>query len=64
MIQEYGRVSPSEMFHVFNMGLGMLLILSPDNAAKAKALQPELITVGQMVEGPSQVTIKRSEKRF
>ncbi|MEM7336572.1 MAG: phosphoribosylformylglycinamidine cyclo-ligase [Chloroflexota bacterium] len=57
MIQEYGRVAPEEMRHVFNMGLGMLVILSPDNAAKAKALLPELMTVGQMVEGPSTVTM-------
>jgi phosphoribosylformylglycinamidine cyclo-ligase len=35
LIQEQGRVDPLEMYRVFNMGMGMVLFLSPDDAARA-----------------------------
>jgi phosphoribosylaminoimidazole synthetase len=35
LIQERGRIDPLEMYRVFNMGIGMVLILSPDDAARA-----------------------------
>ena len=35
LIQERGRVDPLEMYRVFNMGMGMVLFLSPDDAARA-----------------------------
>jgi phosphoribosylformylglycinamidine cyclo-ligase len=31
MIQSVGEVSSSEMFNVFNMGIGMMLVVSPDD---------------------------------
>jgi phosphoribosylamine--glycine ligase/phosphoribosylformylglycinamidine cyclo-ligase len=35
LIQERGQVDPLEMYRVFNMGMGMVLFLSPDDAARA-----------------------------
>jgi phosphoribosylamine--glycine ligase/phosphoribosylformylglycinamidine cyclo-ligase len=35
LIQERGQVDPLEMYRVFNMGIGMVLFLSPDDAARA-----------------------------
>jgi len=35
LIQERGRVDPLEMYRVFNMGMGMVLFLSPADAARA-----------------------------
>ena len=35
LIQERGRVDPPEMYRVFNMGMGMVLFLSPADAARA-----------------------------
>jgi len=32
LIQDRGNVDPDEMFRVFNMGIGMVLICTPDNA--------------------------------
>jgi len=35
LIQERGRIDPLEMYRVFNMGVGMVLFLSPDHADRA-----------------------------
>ncbi len=53
LIQEVGRVPPTEMPHVFNMGLGMLVIIPAKDAAKAQTVlgaQP-VYRVGEMVAG-------------
>jgi phosphoribosylformylglycinamidine cyclo-ligase len=33
-MQERGRVPQAEMYQVFNMGIGMAVIVAPDDAAK------------------------------
>ena len=35
LIQRTGRIDDHEMAHVFNLGLGMLVIVSPEEAANA-----------------------------
>jgi phosphoribosylformylglycinamidine cyclo-ligase len=57
LIQSVGGIDPAEMVHVFNMGLGMLVILPAEQAAAAQALVPELAVVGEMVAGPAEVHI-------
>jgi phosphoribosylformylglycinamidine cyclo-ligase len=52
-----GGIDPAEMVHVFNMGLGMLVIVPAEQAAAAQALVPELAEVGEMVAGPAEVHI-------
>ena len=51
-IQSRGRVAADEMWATFNMGLGMILVMDPKDAA------PELV-VGQVVEqkGPERVQL-------
>jgi phosphoribosylformylglycinamidine cyclo-ligase len=52
LIQQAGRVPADEMFHAFNMGLGMLLVLSPAQLEAARqTLGAELLAVGEVVEG-------------
>lgn len=52
LIQGLGSVSDDEMFHVFNMGLGMLIVLAPDAAERAHAALPgQLYAVGQVTDG-------------
>lgn len=34
VIEKYGKVAREEMFHVFNMGIGMTAIVAPDHAKK------------------------------
>jgi len=49
LIQRLGRVADEEMFRVFNMGIGMILILSPDQADRALAVLPEAVVIGRAV---------------
>lgn len=58
LIQERGDVSAEEMFQVFNMGLGMLVIVPADHAVAATSALPELYWVGEIVAGPRSVTIE------
>ncbi len=51
LIQAAGRVPDAEMFRVFNMGLGMLLVYAPEEAARVKALLPQARRVGEVVAG-------------
>lgn len=52
LIQRLGDVSQAEMDHVFNMGLGMLVVLPPSDLARAQsALAGDSYVVGEMVRG-------------
>jgi phosphoribosylamine--glycine ligase / phosphoribosylformylglycinamidine cyclo-ligase len=57
LIQQQGRVSDAEMFRVFNMGLGMIIIIAARDLEKAQHLMLELRTVGRLVAGQKVVTI-------
>ena len=59
LIQRRGQVADAEMFHVFNMGLGMLVITPPDQVAEARAALPEpLYVVGEITAGDGTVDIR------
>ncbi len=49
LIQREGNVSDDEMFHVFNMGLGMVLVCARGDVEKVRSLVPEALPVGQIV---------------
>ncbi|BCA85991.1 phosphoribosylformylglycinamidine cyclo-ligase [Enterococcus saigonensis] len=53
VMQEYGQIDHDEMFEIFNMGIGMVLALSPDKVAQVKAILAELdepcYEIGQVV---------------
>lgn len=50
VIQELGRVDEMEMYRVFNMGVGMVVILSEDEAAAAlEALGQQAVVIGRTV---------------
>ena len=49
LIQRVGRIADHEMRRVFNLGIGMLVIVRAEDAARARALVPELKPVGSMV---------------
>ena len=50
LIQRIGNISKTEMFRVFNMGLGMILVSSVDNVSKIQELVPEAKIVGTVTE--------------
>jgi phosphoribosylformylglycinamidine cyclo-ligase len=58
-LQRLGDVATDEMYRVFNMGVGMVLVVPPTDAEAAIAsLQDsghDAITIGQVIEGNGQV---------
>ena len=58
LIQRLGGISADEMFHVFNMGLGMLVIIPANQVELTLAtLAGDSYTVGEMVPGDKQVKV-------
>ena len=49
LIQERGNVDLMEMYHVFNMGIGMTVVCSPENANEFSNMLPEAIEVGIII---------------
>ncbi|MDA1189551.1 MAG: AIR synthase-related protein, partial [Chloroflexi bacterium] len=50
IIQHSGNVERDEMFRVFNMGLGMVLICAPEQAGPILQKTPKAWVVGEVVE--------------
>jgi phosphoribosylformylglycinamidine cyclo-ligase len=50
LIQTHGDVSSLEMFHAFNMGLGMMVVLPQDQVERVQALL-DCFVVGEIVQG-------------
>ena len=61
-LQKAGNVESDEMYHTFNMGIGMVLVVSPDDAAavlgapEIAAFEPRKI--GEIVKGSGTVQMK------
>lgn len=50
-LEKYSDIKHEEMFEIFNMGLGMILAVSPENVDKVKSLlDEEVYQVGRIVE--------------
>ena len=60
LIHQRGNMSQSEMYRVFNMGIGMVLIGSPDNVDQLTQTLPEAKIIGKITkaEGKERVVIK------
>jgi phosphoribosylformylglycinamidine cyclo-ligase len=50
LIQRQGNIDEQEMYHVFNMGLGMIVITAPRNATKLLQDLPGAILIGEVME--------------
>ena len=51
LLEKTGNLKHSEMFEIFNMGLGMVLAISPENLEQAKALlNGNCFEIGQIVK--------------
>jgi phosphoribosylformylglycinamidine cyclo-ligase len=58
LIQQRGRVTTAEMHRVFNMGIGLVVIVAAERAAALQAaLGEESWVIGQLVAGPREVTL-------
>jgi len=51
LLGRLGQVPRKEMYHTLNMGVGMVLIVSPEAAMHARRVLPELLTVGYITQG-------------
>lgn len=49
LIAERGQIAEPELRRVFNLGIGMLVVLSPGEAELARTLVPELIPLGAII---------------
>ncbi|MFC1949315.1 phosphoribosylformylglycinamidine cyclo-ligase [Chloroflexota bacterium] len=60
LIQQQGKVDQEEMYRVFNMGIGMTVVCSPDNVEQLVKTLPGTNVIGEVVEkrGKAQVVIK------
>jgi len=50
LIQERGRVEDAEMYQVFNMGIGMVIFCSQQQAAELTAALPETQKIGKVIK--------------
>ena len=48
LIQEYGQITREEMYRVFNMGIGMVIIASPENIVELLRHLPEARQIGRI----------------
>jgi phosphoribosylformylglycinamidine cyclo-ligase len=55
MIQEIGAVDEEEMYRVFNMGIGMVVIVSSEQAELVKATISDIYQIGHIVNGQNTV---------
>jgi len=59
LIQEIGGITDDEMFHVFNMGLGMLIVVAADQVETAQNILAEAARVGSIVAGDGTVLVRQ-----
>ena len=60
LLQRFGNLPEEEMFRTFNMGLGLIIVLSPKTASEVVHSLPsntEIFDVGTVVEGDQEVRI-------
>lgn len=60
LIQKTGGISDEEMYHVFNMGLGMVAVCPEENVSKVLECLPDAVVIGKMIDrgDREQVVIK------
>ena len=58
LIQDQGNVENMEMFRVFNMGVGMIVVLEQENVNHFLNIIPEAWIIGQVVEHNNNQRIK------
>ena len=60
LIQQWGKVDWQEMYRVFNMGIGMVLVCSPENINQVTKAIPGAVVIGEVVKqaGKARVVIE------
>jgi len=50
LIQKKGNIDEAEMYQVFNMGIGMVVVCSPQQVAKIVSILPQAKVIGEITE--------------
>jgi phosphoribosylformylglycinamidine cyclo-ligase len=50
LIQRQGQIAEAEMYRVFNMGVGMAMVCSPEDVSRLKKSMPEAKPVGEVIK--------------
>lgn len=58
LIQKTGSVTDTEMFRVFNMGLGLLMVCDPVHTAAVISSVPDAVVIGQIKPGDGKVILE------
>ncbi|MEM9955646.1 MAG: phosphoribosylformylglycinamidine cyclo-ligase [Chloroflexota bacterium] len=58
MIQRLGEIPNNEMYRVFNMGIGMIVIMPQEYVQEALSLIDDAILIGQITEGNGSVILE------
>jgi len=51
LIEERGNVAEEEMYRTFNMGIGIVLAVAPEDVDAVRSALPEALVVGEVVKG-------------
>jgi len=57
LVQKKGKIGEEEMFHTFNMGIGMVLVVSPAERGRLLSRLPQAKPIGEVVSGRRQVKV-------
>jgi len=57
VIQKEGAISEAEMYEVFNMGIGMVIMIHPDELSYFKEKIDELVVLGEIVNGSRKIKL-------
>ncbi|MCX7785300.1 MAG: phosphoribosylformylglycinamidine cyclo-ligase [candidate division WOR-3 bacterium] len=64
LIQKYGNITNQEMYRVFNMGIGMILFVRPNNVDKIVRRIPNAKIIGEVIKGNKEVRIISSKSKI
>ncbi|MCP1252038.1 MULTISPECIES: phosphoribosylformylglycinamidine cyclo-ligase [Elizabethkingia] len=56
-LEKRGNIAREEMYGTFNMGVGMVVVLTEDDAQKALALLPDAYLVGEITENAEKIQL-------
>ena len=57
-LEKYGQIKHQEMFEIFNMGVGLMLAVSPENVERVKELLAEPVyEIGRIVKKENESVI-------
>jgi phosphoribosylformylglycinamidine cyclo-ligase len=54
LMQRLGKVERDEMYHVFNMGIGMVVVCTPEDVNELTKQLPEMMVIGEVVRQASE----------